>query len=100
ESWGTAQPAWPSDTATPPEVTGVQVIEEAVPPELLHHLRVEVTVERKRGSEFETAALMTPWQRPVANLLGHPVVIGNTALDGSGATDLATMGAELAESAF
>lgn len=100
EPWVTAQPAWPSTTAAPPEVTAIQVIEEAVPPELLHHLRVEVTIERKRGSEFETAALMTPWQRPVANLLGHPIVIGNTALDASGATDLATMGAEMAESAF
>ena len=100
ESWVTAQPAWPTTTAAPPEVTAIEVIEDSVPPELLHHLRVEVTIERKRGSEFETAALMTPWQRPVANLLGRPVVIGNTALDAGGATDLATMGAEMAASAF
>src|SRR5690606_24259172 len=38
--------------------------------------------------------------RPVANLLGFPMVVGNTALDAGGAADLGAMGVEMAESAF
>src|SRR5690606_40746565 len=83
-----------------PDAVRTHELDGEVPQELLHRLRVEVTIERKRGDAFETAPLMTPWQRPVANLLGFPMVVGNTALDAGGAADLGAMGVEMAESAF
>lgn len=99
DPWVATHPAWPVGVAAP-EVAQTRVLTEDVPPELMHHLRIEVTIERKRGDRFETAALMRPWQRPVANLLGHTIVIGNTALGADGATDLAELGAGMADSAF
>lgn len=95
--WIPAHPAW---EGAPPTVQAERILEDHVPQELTHRLRLEMTIERKRGSSFETQALMSPWERPVAELLGHTIVIGNTALGESGQEDIATMGLEMVESAF
>lgn len=98
DAWRVAHPAWPG--GTPPDLVAESVLEGQVPEELTHRLRIEVTVERKRGDAFETQPLMTPWERPVAELLGRTIVIGNTALGETGQEDIATMGADMVESAF
>lgn len=98
-AWTPAHPAW-QVFAEPPAVVADEHLEGEVPQDLLHRLRIEVTIERKRGDEFTTAQLMDPWERPVANLLGRAVVVGNTVLGESGATSIFDLGAELAEAAF
>src|SRR5690606_20086649 len=70
DPWTATHPAW-QVAGEPPVVEADAYLEGEVPQELLHRLRIEVTVERKRGDAFSTEALMEPWERPVANLLGR-----------------------------
>ena len=97
--WTSAHPAWPG-ASEPPEVEAERHLVGEVPAELQHRLRLEMTVERKRGDSFVTDALMTPWERPIANLLGHTLTIGNTVLGGSGVSTFAELGTEVADAAF
>ena len=99
EPWTPAHPAWPASAALP-AVAAVSHLDGEVPAELTHRLRIEVSIERKRGDEFEVEPLMTPWERPVANLLGHTVVVGNSPMGETGPADLARVGAELVDVAF
>jgi len=99
DSWTVAHPAWPVE-AVAPQVAATGVLEAEVPADLLHHLRIEVTIERKRGEVFEEERLMTPWQRPVANLLGETLTVGNTVLGENGASDLAKLGSDIVAAAF
>lgn len=98
-AWEDAHPAWPPVSAAP-GVTAERHLEGEVPSELLHRLRLEMTIERKRGDVFSTEALMAPWERPIASLLGSTVVIGNTVLGEAGASTFAELGAEAAEAGF
>lgn len=75
-------------------------LEGEVPAELTHRLRIEMSIERKRGDVFETVAIMTPWERPVADLLGVPIAVGNTALGDVPGTTMDERAAQLAEAAF
>lgn len=59
-----------------------------------------MSIERKRGDVFETVAIMTPWERPVADLLGVPIAVGNTALGDVPGTTMDERAAQLAEAAF
>src|SRR5690606_39080996 len=97
--WQSAHPAWPA-TSEPPALTAERHLDSEVPAELQHRLRLEMTIERKRGDEFSTEALMTPWERPVANMLGHAITVGNTVLGETGATNFAELGTEVADVAF
>lgn len=99
DTWSQAHPAWTTG-APPPTVTAERYLEGDVPVELMHRLRIEMTIERRQGDEFVTAPLMTPWERPVANLLGQTLVVGNTVIGASGATSMADVGVELADVAF
>ena len=99
DEWADAHPAWPA-ASEPPLVTAERHLEDEVPVGLQHRLRLEMTIERKQGDEFSTEALMTPWERPVANMLGHTITIGNTVLGESGATTFSELGMEAADAAF
>lgn len=99
DPWTATHPAW-QVAGEPPVVEADAYLEGEVPQELLHRLRIEVTVERKRGDAFSTEALMEPWERPVANLLGRTLVVGNTVLGETGATSITELGSELADVAF
>lgn len=101
-----AQPRATADAAGLAESLGVDAsaaetyLEGEVPAELTHRLRIEMSIERKRGDVFETVAIMTPWERPVADLLGVPIAVGNTALGDVPGTTMDERAAQLAEAAF
>lgn len=99
DEWANAHPAWPAASDLP-ELTVDVHLESEVPAEMQHRLRLEMTIERKQGDEFSTEALMTPWERPVANMLGHTITVGNTVLGESGATTFSELGMEAADAAF
>lgn len=63
-------PAWTADLE--PERT----LQGNVPQDLLHRFRLEAFVERRVGGEVEVHALFPAWERPVANLVGLPLVTG------------------------
>lgn len=98
EPWSAAHPAFGSEA--PPVVEAATFLEGSVPDAYLHKLRIEVTLERKRGEEFSTVALMEPWERPVANLLGVTIEIGNVPLGEAAGASLVELGTDLAEVAF
>lgn len=99
DPWSAVHPAWMRDVA-PPAVTATRYLDGEVPAELTHRVRIEMTIERKRGDVIETAPVMTPWESPVANLLGHTLVVGNSPIGTDGATSLSEIGADLADVAF
>ncbi|MFO7544880.1 MAG: hypothetical protein R6W77_05235 [Trueperaceae bacterium] len=98
EPWSAAHPAFGGQAA--PAVQAERWIEGAVPDELLHKVRIEVMLERKRGDEFSTVALMEPWERPAANMLGIPIEVGNVPLGEGADASLVELGTDLAEVAF
>lgn len=98
EPWSAAHPAFGGQAA--PTVEAERWIEGAVPDELLHKVRIEVMLERKRGDEFSTVALMEPWERPAANMLGIPIEVGNVPLGQGADVTLVELGTDLAEVAF
>lgn len=65
-----AAPAWAAELVAERTVDGV------VPEDLLHRFRLEAFVERRVGGEVRTTALFPAWERPVANLVGVPLVLG------------------------
>lgn len=63
-----AAPAWTE--ALEPERT----LQGSVPQDLLHRFRLEAFIERRVGGEVEVNAVFPAWERPVANLVGLPLV--------------------------
>lgn len=99
DPWTAAHPAF-GTAGTSPEVEAASYLDGEVPSELTHRLRIEVSIERKRGDEFQVEQLMSPWERPVANLVGVPIVIGNTVMGDVNLGSVEEMRASLAEAAF
>jgi len=54
-------------------------INDVVPEALQHRLRFQVFVERKTGDQLEAFPVSSPWERPVANLVGVPLTFSNVA---------------------
>ena len=98
EPWSEAHPAFGGSEV--PTLVAERRFDGAVPDELLHKVRIEVTLERKRGEEFSTVALMEPWERPAANLLGVPIEVGNVPVGEGADVSLVELGTNLAEVAF
>jgi hypothetical protein len=63
-------PTW--TTSLEPERT----LQGSVPDDLLHRFRLEAFVERRVGGDVEVTPLFPAWERPVANLVGVPLVTG------------------------
>jgi len=63
------------DPPETPEAHGY--IDGLVPDELLHQVRIEVTIERKVGDVLEIEPVMEPWQAPLANLTDTVITYSN-----------------------
>lgn len=98
QSWAELHPAFGHEP--PPVVQAVDYLEDDIPSSLQHRLRIEVMVERKQGDAFDTVALMTPWERPVANLIGQTLSVGNQPLGEAGSMSLQELAASAADAAF
>ena len=99
DPWEDLHPALGGAQAAP-VVEALEYLDGEVPTDLTHRLRIEVSIERKRGDEFQVEPIMTPWERPVANLVGVPIVIGNTVMGDVNTESVEEMRAAMAESAF
>jgi len=99
EPWEAAHPAF-GGAAPDPVVEAAEYLDGEVPMELTHRLRIEVSIERKRGDEFQVEPIMTPWERPVANLVGVGIEIGNTVMGDVHGRSVDEMRASMAEAAF
>ncbi len=76
--WRDVHPAFPeapADLALEP----AGVLEDAVPPEHQHRLRIELVLEQRLGDRLEEKPLMQPWERPTANLFGLPLTLDISA---------------------
>ncbi len=82
DSWRDIHPGLPDDVSVKPQK--LATISEAVPVELQHRVRLQMSIERLAGGESTTIPVMDAWERPVANLVGVPVlftVLPDSALD-------------------
>jgi len=76
EQWRSLHPVFHEEPPfTPPDPTSY--IAENVPESLLHRFRFQVFIERKVGDRLEVVPLTTPWERPVANMVGVPLTFSN-----------------------
>lgn len=75
------QPVHPvvSSPESEPEVEAEEYLANDVPTELQHRFRVRAFLSRRLGTRVETMALMDPWERPSANLVGLPLTYTNFA---------------------
>ncbi len=96
--WHQAHPSF--KTGDPPEVEASEVFEESIPAALQHRFRFEVVIEQKVGDKLETQPLISPWERPVANLVGVPLSYTNFPDGITGTEDLRDLGAALDNSNF
>ncbi len=69
ESWKAAHPAFGSGDP-PKRLDATEYFGSSIPSELQHRVRIQTFIERKLGDHLETVAVMSPWERPTANLAG------------------------------
>jgi len=69
ESWKAAHPAFGSNDP-PKGLDASGYFGSSIPAELQHRVRIQTFIERKLGDQLETVAVMSPWERPAANLAG------------------------------
>lgn len=99
DAWGELHPAFGA-LAAPAPLTADEYLEGSVPDRLQHRLRIEVGIERKRGDVFTEEHLMTPWERPVANMLGVNLSVANSPLGQSADATLQELGTSLSGTLF
>lgn len=75
--WRAAQPAFKDPTLAPKRLPVIETFFDEVPAALLHRIRIQVTLEQKVDDQLATATIMPPWERPVAALVGQPLVYRN-----------------------
>lgn len=83
EPWVSVHPAFGDDDG-PGEVAVTATLADEVPAGLQHRLRLSLSIERRSAGTLEAVPVMTPWERPVANLVGTPLTIAglpNSALN-------------------
>lgn len=82
DAWQDIHPVLPEGVNVKPG--RVATLADEVPQELLHRIRLQMFIERSAGGQSSTVAVMDAWERPVANLVGVPVVFAalpDSALD-------------------
>lgn len=75
--WRSAHPAFGDSPAWLADLEPADSIDGEVPADLQHRLRVAAYLEQNFGRQKRTHTLMPPWERPVANLVGEPLVYQN-----------------------
>jgi hypothetical protein len=86
DPWRSLHPAFSTDVELP-EPTAAGYVRSEIPNSLQHRLRVQAFIGRLQNGVCETEAVMEPWERPVAALLGKPlvyVIFNQHQLDGVG----------------
>ncbi len=87
-AWTPAHPAFVDTSSVPSDVEVEETLEGTVPERLQHRIRVEAFIERRLGGDVTTAAVMEPWEVPVANVNGRPFTYTNLPEGLANAPDL------------
>jgi len=75
-AWEQAHPAFPEGEA--PESLDVEGhLDDVVPEELVHRVRVQVFIEQRRGHELIVSPVTDPWERPAVSIYGRAVTLVN-----------------------
>ena len=74
DDWTELHPVFADPPAWAASLVPERTLQGSVPDDLLHRFRLEAFVERRVGGDVEVAALFPAWERPVANLVGVPLV--------------------------
>ncbi|MBX3010451.1 MAG: hypothetical protein KF832_03050 [Caldilineaceae bacterium] len=77
QPWQAAHPAFKDPAAAPTQLKASTTFLDEVPPELLHRIRIQVSIEQKVDDELATAVIMPAWESPVAALVGQPLIYRN-----------------------
>lgn len=80
QPWRAAQPAFKDPALAPKRLPVTQTFFDEVPPELLHRIRIQVTLEQKVDDQLATTVIMPPWEQPVAALVGQPLIYRNSPI--------------------
>lgn len=97
EPWHAAQPAFKDPALAPKRLPVQDTFFEEVPPELLHRIRIEVTIEQKVDDQLTAAVIMPAWEQPVAALVGAPLVYRNNPVSLQSPEELLDLTAFLAK---
>lgn len=81
--WSPVHPAFGPET--PPAVMeAAEYFAGSIPDSLQHRMRFEMGIERLENGRLIMEQIMTPWERPAANLFGSPVTLAVMPLGGNG----------------
>jgi hypothetical protein len=97
QPWQAAHPAFKDVSVAPKRLPVTETFFDEVPPELLHKIRIEVTIEQKVDDQLATAVIMPAWERPVAALVGQPLLYRNNPISLQDPTALLDLTAALAK---
>jgi len=75
--WVPTHPALGENLDLFSHIEPIDVFTSEVPEALHHRFRFQVFIEQKTGDKLKSTALTSPWERPVANLLGLSLSFGN-----------------------
>lgn len=78
EPWQDVHPVFAGE-APLENITSDRYFANQVPVDLQHRLRFQVFIERKVGDRLEALAITSPWEQPIANLIGIPLTFSNVS---------------------
>ncbi len=77
DKWTDAHPAFANAADAPVGLKIEKYYRDALPDDLYHRFRLQVTVEQKLGDRLITSPVVSNWERKTADLAGHPVAFQN-----------------------
>ncbi len=77
DKWLDAHPAFANPADAPSGLKIEKYYRDALPDDLYHRVRVQVTVEQKLGDKLIANPVVSNWERKSADLAGHPVTFQN-----------------------
>ncbi len=99
--WEVVHPVFADAPAGHEDLTNPQTyFASSIPSDLQHRLRLAVTATKRVGQRSETVELFSPWERPVANLVGVPLVYTNAPSALTDLSDIADIEEVLKRSTF
>ena len=77
DKWIDVHPAFTDAAAAPTGLKIEKFYRDALPDDLYHRVRLQVTVEQKFGDKLIATPVVSNWERHSADLAGHPVTFQN-----------------------
>ena len=75
EPWQAAHPAFHDNNDAPTIAKAAETFTSQIPDDLIQRLRIRVYIEQKTGEELTEHDIIPVWDRPAADLIGHPITL-------------------------